>query len=124
VTVDFKPSDVSLCASFPPLVATMGHTEAELAAAMLVRTCQVRGDAWQDVDTRMLGEVITEDLRTKHEPFHSMNGNPFCRPDAFDLVERGCAEWVGEPGWVLRFTQRGLEMLRKHVRPAAPRDEP
>jgi hypothetical protein len=113
VIVDFKPSDVNLCSSFPPLVGTMGRTEAECAAALLVRACQVLGDAWQDVETRTLGEVIKADLEAKREPVHSMNRNPFCRPDAYDLVKRGCAEWVGEPGKVLRFTPQGLDGLRK-----------
>ena len=111
---DFKPSDVNLCDSFPPLVGTMGRTEAEIAAALLVRACQVRGDAWQDVDVRTLGEVIKADLEAEREPLHSMNGNPFCRPDAYDLVELCCAEWV-EPGKALRFTQKGLDSLRKVV---------
>lgn len=115
LVVDFKPSDVNLCSSFPPLVGTMGRTEAELAAALLVRVCQVRGDAWQDISAVAIGEVIREDLQAGREPFASMNRNPFCRPDVYDLVKRGCAEWVGEPGRVLRFTQRGLDALRRVV---------
>jgi hypothetical protein len=123
--VDFKPTDVNLCDSFPPLVGTMGRTEAELAAALLVRACQVLGDAWQDVEVRALGAVIRDDLAAKREPFHSMNRNPFCRPDAYDLVQRGCAEWVGEPGQVLRFTPKGFDGLRKVVeRSSQPSTDP
>jgi len=44
-----------------------------------------------------------------------MSHNPFCRPDAYDLVRRGCAEWIGEPGTTLRFTAKGFAGLRKVV---------
>jgi hypothetical protein len=112
---NFKPSDVNLCASFPPLVGTMGRTEAEIAAALLVRACQVRGDTWQDVDVRTLAEVIGRDIIDKRDPIHAMDRNPFCRPDGYALVATGCADWVGEPGAVLRFTAKGFDGLRKVV---------
>lgn len=115
MTVNFKPSDVNLCDSFSPLCNTMGHTEAELAAMLLVRACQECGDAWQDIDARMLGAVIKADVAARREPLYGMNHNPFCRPDMYDLVRRGCAEWVGELGTVLRFTQKGFDGLRKVV---------
>ena len=114
----FKPSDVNLCASFPPLVATMGRTEAEIAAALLVRVCQVNGDTWQDIDVVLLSTVIKSDLEAKREPFASLNRNPFCRPDVHDLVKRGFAEWVGDPGQTLRFTQQGLDVLAAKGRAA------
>lgn len=113
--VNFKPSDVDLRSSYPPLVGSMGSTEAEIAAAMIVRTCQVNGDAWQDVPAPMIGKVIKNDIAAMIEPFHSLNGNPFCRPSIQRLVDSGCAEWVGEPGRVIRFTRKGLEGLEKHV---------
>lgn len=114
-TVNFKPSDVNLRDSFPPLVDTMGSTETESAATLLVRVCQISGDAWGDVDVRALGEVIKADLSEMREPLYSMSRNPFCRPDLCGLVQRGCAEWVGEPGGVIRFTQLGLDRLHKVV---------
>lgn len=114
-TVDFKPSDVSLLDSMPPLVDTMGRAEAEAAAALIVRTCQARGDAWQDVGPRAIGEVIRADLEAKREPFHSLNHNPFFRPDPSSLVKCGCAEWVGQPGGAVRFTAKGFEGLRRVV---------
>lgn len=112
---DFRPSDVDLRRSFPPLVGTMGHAEAEFAATLIVRVCQVRGDAWQDVGIDAIGEVITADLGAEREPLHSMNRNPFCGANPHDLVKRGCAEWVGEPGGTLRFTQKGFAGLRRHA---------
>lgn len=117
--VTFKPSDVDLLGSFPPLCATMGRTERELAAALLVRGCQARGDEWKAVPLRMLGEVIGEDLDAKREPLHSINRNPFCRPDMHDCVAKGFATWVGEPGtpeYGVEFTEKGLEALRRWVR--------
>lgn len=115
--VDFKPSDVQLVGV--PLVDTMGRVEAEAMATLLVRACQARGDAWQDVTIAMLGEVIRGDVEAQREPLASLNRNPFFRPDPHELVRRGFAEWAGEGpsgGGALRFTQAGLERLRKWVR--------
>lgn len=115
---NFKPSDVNLCDSFPPLVGTMGRTEAEIAAALLVRACQMRGDVWQDVSIGAIFNAFSADLQADREPFHSMKGNPFCRPDFHDLAKRGCAFWIGEPGEpgsLLRFTAKGFDGLRKVV---------
>ena len=110
-----KPSEVDLGASFPPLVGTMGHTEAELAAALLVRACQVNGDAWQDISIAQILEVVAADIEANRQPIAAMNRNPFCRPDAYDLVKRGFAEWVADPGQALRLTQRGLDVLAAKV---------
>lgn len=113
VSEGFKPSEIGL-AHFPPLVDTMGRTEAEIAAALLVRACQEHGDVWQDIDPRMVGQVIVADIAAKREPVHSLNRNPFCKPDFHDLVKRGFAQWVGEAGGPLRFTQRGLDAIARH----------
>jgi hypothetical protein len=112
---NFKPSDVNLCDSFPPLVGTLGRFEAEITAALLVRACQVRGDAWQDVDLRTLSEVVGRDIIDKRDPIYTMTRNPFCRPDPSALVAIGGAEWVGNPGKVLRFTAKGFDGLREVV---------
>ncbi len=112
--VDFKPSDVILVGI--PLTGTMGRAEAEAMATLLVRTCQVQGNAWQNVEPRAIGEVIQADLAAEREPLHSLNRNPFFRPDPHELVRRGFAEWAGGEGKSLRFTPAGLERLRKWVR--------
>jgi len=111
----FRPSDVVL--GTPPLVDTMGRAEAELAAALIVRACQVRGDAWQAVSPDAIVKVIQEDVAAGREPVTSMNRNPFWRPDAHDLVKRGGAEWVGAEGVVLRLTPKGLASLKKWATP-------
>lgn len=116
---DFKPSEIDLLGSFPPLCGTMKKTEAEMAAAILVRGCQVHGDRWDAIPLRMLGAVIGDDLDAKREPFSSMNRNPFCRPDMHACVAGGFAEWEGESGtpeYGVRFTAAGLYALRRWLR--------
>ncbi len=116
MAVDFKPSDVDLLGSFPPLCATMGRTERELAAVLLVRACQSGGDEWK---VHTLGEVIADDMYNDREPLHSLSRNPFCRPDMHDCVATGFAAWVGDagnPDHGVEFTEKGLEALRRWVR--------
>ena len=72
---DFRPSDVYL--GVPPLVGTMGHAEREFAAALIVRACQVNGDAWHPIEPAELGRVIKADIAAGTEPIASLNHNPF-----------------------------------------------
>ena len=111
---DFKPSQVYL--GIPPLTATMGRSEREHAAAILVRVCQARGDIWQPVTPAMFGEVINDDLTAKTEPFYSLNQNPFFNPDFHDIVAKGFARWVETEGkGPLELTPTGIEALRGWV---------
>lgn len=114
----FKPYDVNMRASYPPLVGTMGRIPAEVAAALIVRACQANGNVWQDVDLAMIGEVAAADIAAGHEPLTTMSKNPLLllRPDFNDLVARGRAEWVGG---LLRITPFGFDGLRKFVAPFA-----
>lgn len=91
---EIKPSEVRL--HVPPLVGTLGRSEYEHAAALIVRTCQVNGDAWAAVTPQQIGKAITEDLDGKVEPLHSLNRNPFFRPDIRGLVAAGHARFVGD----------------------------
>ncbi len=114
---DFTPSQVFLNC-IPPLTATMGRAEREHAAALLVRACQVMGDRWQPVTPAMLGEVIQADLAAQAEPLSSLNRNPFFCPDFHDLAAKGFARWTEEDGkGPLELTERGIEALRRWVRP-------
>lgn len=85
-----RPSEVRLVPPLP-LVGTLGRTERECAAAIIVRTCVVHGDTWQPVTPSMLGPVMRADLDAGIEPLASMNRNPFARPDFRDLVKAGYA---------------------------------
>jgi hypothetical protein len=109
----FKPSQVFLNA-VPPLVGTMGKTEAEVAAALLVRACHVRGDAWAPVRAEEMGRVLSADLEAKTEPWASLDRNPFCKPNFDILVERGFAEF-SDGRRVLALTEKGIEALRRWV---------
>lgn len=108
---DFKPSDVYL--GVPPLVGTMGHAEREFAAALIVRACQVEGDAWHPIGPAELGRVIKADIAAGTEPIASLNQNPFFKPNFYELADGEHGRWVGEPGKSpLELTAHGIEMIR------------
>lgn len=116
----FKPSQVQL-APDAPLVATMGRAELEHAAAMIVRACQVSGDVWQPIAPTRMGVVINDDLAAKREPFHSLNTNPFFRPDFRGLVEKGFARWTADgSGAPIELTAEGIARLSRWVVLPAP----
>lgn len=92
---DFKPSQVDLAA--PPLVGTLGHAEMEFAAAMIVRACQVHGDAWQAVSWDQIQSAMYADMTAERPPFAALMRNPFFQPDVHELVAKGFARWTGEP---------------------------
>jgi hypothetical protein len=111
--IDFKPSQVEM--GHMPLVDTMGRCEREFAAAIIVRVCQAKGDTWQSVAFSDIKHVLTADAEAGTLPFAKLVRCPVFRPDAWDLVAKGFARWVGEPGDVIELTDIGLEAIRKHV---------
>lgn len=118
----FKPSDVSLTLSFPPLCNTMGKAEREQAATMIVRCCQLNGDTWQACAPTQLGETLTADIAAQAEPLHALSRNPFFRPDFHALVEKGYARFLGDveaaKNVPIELTQKGLESLVLYVDPS------
>jgi hypothetical protein len=116
----FKPSDVSLTHSFPPLVGTMDKTEAENAALLIIRALVRNGDEWKPITPKEMGLSIDLDLKEKCEPLTALSRNPFFNPDFSRLVADGFARWLGEPkshNCPLEFTEKGIEALRSHVIP-------
>lgn len=112
----FPPSAVLLDRSFPPLIDTFGKTEVEIAAAFVVRACQVEGDRWQPVTMTALGRVLRADMEAKTDPLYALSANPFARPDFHRLVAGGYAKWDGdgEPK-ALELTPAGITALAKWV---------
>lgn len=115
--ITFKPSDVSIHPI--PLCGTMGHCEAEVAAAMTVRACEVHGNEWRAVSREEIIYSMAVDLEMERAPFASILRNPFLRPDLSDLVKRGFAVWVGEGEIHIQFTDKGLEALKRWVKPTS-----
>lgn len=111
---DYKPSEVELVV--PPLCGTMDKAEAEFAAALIVRTCQQRGDVWQAVTWKDCAEAWKADVAAKRSPFFELSSNPFFRPDVWELVERGFGRWVDKEGGAAELTPKGLEVMRSWVR--------
>jgi len=114
---DFKPSEVNLAGSCPPLVGTFRKTEAEVCAAWLIRTCSLSGDEWRPLTWEEVRARMVADIGAGND-WGLLARNPFARPDPDRLVSDGFAEWVGEDGPELRlqFTATGYEALRKWVK--------
>jgi len=115
MTPDFKPSDV-MFTTIPPLMDTMKNVESEGFAALMVETCKEMGDKWKSLEPRDIGTTIRKLLDAKQEPWHSLNTNPFFRPDIHRMIKGGFAEWAAEEGGPVQFTNKGYEALRKYVR--------
>ena len=123
--VDFKPSEVDLFRSFPPLCATFAKSEAEFTAAMMVRVLVARGDTWRPVKWEEIRETVLADLdavadgKDSADPLSrlvfEMVSNPFLRPDFPRLARDGYITLTGEPQ-IAEFTPKGLEQLRTWVR--------
>lgn len=114
---ELKPSDVSLLSTYPPLAGAFGKVEAEAAAAVIIRACQLNGDRFQPVNQDMVQATLKHDFQNKTEPLASCVSNPFWKSDPGELCERGFARWVGNDTVELlprafdvlrRYTQRGL----------------
>jgi len=116
---DLKPSQVDL--SVPHFVGCCQHAEAECALGLYVRACQVRGDTWQPLVPRDMGEVLKADVAAGRRPFSMLVHNPFWRPDFHDLVDRGFARWIGENAdATVELTDKGFAAIDKHVARVGP----
>jgi hypothetical protein len=119
---DFKPSQVFLAPI--PLCGTMGHAEREFAAALIIRACQVNGDAWHPVAAEELGMMLKAALDVGAEAgdrwLLEFLSNPFIKYDFYELVEHGYAKWTDEPGKAAELTDKAFEAMRYWVKPAAP----
>lgn len=101
-----------------PLVDTMRKAEAEIAAAMVVRTLHRRGNVWREVMLKEVGSVIGEEIDAGLPPFAELSRNPFVRPDFHELVDRGYAVINGEEGdATITFTDAGIAAMRRWQRP-------
>lgn len=88
----------SLRIAIPPFVGTLGSSEIEHAAALIVRACQVRADKWQPLLWDDLQKAITPDVENRATTIAALVRNPFFSPDFVSLVEKGWAAWHGKPG--------------------------
>jgi hypothetical protein len=111
IKIDYKPSQVVLYA--PPLASTMGRSELEAAAALVVRVCQARGDQWQSVPWSLVGEVMREDMAANREPFAKLVRNPFFRPDATALAAAGYCTIVDG---AVTLTEKAMVAMARWVR--------
>lgn len=112
-----KPSDISLRTSYPPLVDTMGKSELEIAAAFLMRACQLNGDDFSPKTPRQIGLAIQHDAEADPpiEPLASLRRNPWASPDFRGLVVAGFARWTTDDEHApIEFTQAGLDAMSKH----------
>lgn len=120
----FLPADVRLDTSYPPLLATFGKTEAEYAAALIVRALQAAGGTeWRAVTFAEIVAAAKADLAAEREPIASLARTPFISPDVDRLVRDGFAT-LSEDRLIVEFTEAGRARLAKHVLPSAPLPTP
>lgn len=98
-----KPSAVPF-RSFPfCLVDTLGKTELEVAAGILVMYCAEHGDEWQPVTREQVREFLRE---------HVEKLNPFAPPDFVGLQRLGLATWHAETA-ALQLTPKCLSLIER-----------
>lgn len=97
----------------PPLVGTMGRSEIEVAAALLVRTLQVTGNTWRGVTPKEVGDVLAGDLHAECEPVTSWNRNPFIMPDFPGLLQEGFTKYSDPESNAMEFTAMGLKAIER-----------
>lgn len=109
----FKPSQVSLYTPMP-FVGTFKRAEHEIAAAMIVRACQVHGDVWQGVTPAMILKMLEDDTTAGTNPMASLQTNPFARPDMWGLIDAGYAQDIGTPEQrLIVFTEQGFARMEE-----------
>jgi hypothetical protein len=112
---DYLPKDVQLIA--PSLLAgTMRKAEAEFAAALVVLSCQLRGNAWQPTSTDHIAAALSVELERETE-IGRLVRNPFFRPNAGELVARGFARRVDDD--TVELTEAAFEAMRPWVKRGA-----
>lgn len=104
-----KPSDVLL--RFPLLHGTFGKVEAEWAAGLIVRACQLQGDEWKAVTAADIGDALRADIAAETEPFASLMRNPLFQPDVWRLINLGFARWADSPGGAAELLPHALDII-------------
>jgi len=121
--MSFKPSQIDVFArSYLPFIDTFGHTEAEVAAAMMISTMRYDGDELHPVSLEQVNAWAREAERSEAH-WRKLFSNPFVTPDIDMLIADGYARWVGEgpehrsgpedPVRPVEFTERGIARLEE-----------
>ena len=108
----FRPSQVSL-SGVPPLVGTMGKSEAEAAAAVLVAFLSANGDEWRPVSSHDVLCFLLPAIDDNKHPLAHMLENPFWNPEPNAIVDLGFGTWVRDDS--IELTPSGIETLRPFV---------
>ena len=111
----FRPSRIRLWdrSRDRPLAGLFGHPEADVAAALLVRSCTRGGDAFVAKHPRQIGKAMRADVTEGVEPWITMWRDPRApMPNFAMLVVKGFAEFLPKDGPPVQFTLVGLETLR------------
>lgn len=116
----FAPSQVRLVGL--PLTGTLGKSELEAAASMIVRALQVTGDTWRAVTLDEVLDAVRTDADNGTPPIGPLIGNPFWRPDFAGLVAAGFCSRSGHGSTAkLALTDAAIERLYPWVDGGAAR---
>jgi hypothetical protein len=102
-----------------PLMGLFGDREADVAAALLVRSCTRGGDAFSVAKhPRQIAKAMRADITDGLEPWVTLWKNPRAPlPNFALLVWKGFAEFLPKDGPPVRFSVEGLLKLRTVCEP-------
>lgn len=116
----FKPADVIIDDDpiVPAFVNTLGRSELEFCAGLIVRWHQVQGYVdWMPVSRADIGEFM---MKHRDDPYLSRCGrNPFWKPDPFAFARGGYISWPenSPPSTKGELTSKFFEAVEKeHAR--------
>jgi hypothetical protein len=102
-----------------PLGATLGKSEIEQAAALILFALHELGREWSAaVAEQEITSVLRAAFASDREPVRSWARNPFLRPSFYMLVQRGFATRGESPsGPTLTLTATALDRVAAHLVP-------
>jgi hypothetical protein len=132
---NFRPSRIRLWDRSRdwPLAGLFGAPEADVAAALLVRSCTRGGDTFAEKHPRQIAKTMRADITDGIEPWITMWKDPRAPlPHFAMLVAKGYAEfmspteqwvkrWGVKDGFPVRFSVEGLMKLREVCEPCRAR---
>ncbi len=118
--IEPRPSEIDT--SGVPLVGTLGRCETEVAAALYIEVCKRRGDRWQPIRPREVGETLKE-MTNEEPPPDIVLSLRIVMPDFFALTKCGAVTMDGEHGPVCA-TPLLFERLRRYTVMVCSKDRP
>jgi len=116
----FKPSDVRLFSPgrVLPLVGLFGEPCLDIAAALFVRACVRKGDAWTELGPEDIGHCLRADVEADVDPWRACVLSPaFVAPHYGRFVMLGYGDYVLDPSvtplqYPIELTDKAFAILK------------